>query len=193
VSLDTSVVAIDGTTVRLADGTALDATSVVVAVEGPAASRLLGLPPVGSRPVACVYFDAPTAPTPTKYVMLNGDGMGPALNVAVMSNVAPSYAPAGRHLVAAAVPAPPTTTELDVDVRTQLRSWWGPQVDQWRHLRTYRIEHGQPDQSPPFHPKRAVSLGGGVFVCGDHRDTGSIQGAMYSGRRCAEAVLSASA
>jgi phytoene dehydrogenase-like protein len=193
VSLDTSVVAIDGTTVRLADGTALDATSVVVAVEGPAASRLLGLPPVGSRPVACVYFDAPTAPTPTKYVMLNGDGMGPALNVAVMSNVASPYAPAGRHLVAAAVPAPPTTTELDVDVRTQLRSWWGPQVDQWRHLRTYRIEHGQPDQSPPFHPKRAVSLGGGVFVCGDHRDTGSIQGAMYSGRRCAEAVLSTSA
>jgi hypothetical protein len=27
-----------------------------------------------------------------------------------------------------------------------------------------------------------------LFVCGDHRDTGSSQGAMFSGRRCAEAV-----
>jgi predicted NAD/FAD-dependent oxidoreductase len=69
-----------------------------------------------------------------------------------------------------------------------LRSWWGPQVDNWRHLRTYCIEHGQPDQTPPFNPKKSVSLGNGIFVCGDHRDTGSIQGAMFSGRRCAEAV-----
>jgi hypothetical protein len=44
-------------------------------------------------------------------------------------------------------------------------------------------------QAPPFHPKQAVSLGDGRFVCGDHRDTGSIQGAMFSGRRCGEAVV----
>ena len=29
-----------------------------------------------------------------------------------------------------------------------------------------------------------------VVVCGDRRDTASIQGALYSGRRCADAVLS---
>ncbi|MFM7871794.1 MAG: FAD-dependent oxidoreductase [Actinomycetota bacterium] len=34
-----------------------------------------------------------------------------------------------------------------------------------------------------------MALGEGLFVCGDHRDTASIQGALYSGRRCAEAVL----
>ena len=27
------------------------------------------------------------------------------------------------------------------------------------------------------------------YVAGDHRDTASIQGALYSGRRCGEAVL----
>ena len=70
----------------------------------------------------------------------------------------------------------------------QLRGWWGSQVDAWRHLRTYRIAHGQPDQSPPFAPEARVALGDGRFVCGDHRDTGSIQGALFSGRRCAEAV-----
>lgn len=62
-------------------------------------------------------------------------------------------------------------------------------LDSWQHLRTDAIAHGQPSQSPPFSPKRRVSLGDGLFVCGDHRDTASIQGALYSGRRTAEAVL----
>jgi predicted NAD/FAD-dependent oxidoreductase len=113
------------------------------------------------------------------------------MNVAVMSNVAPTYAPAGQHLIAAAVPG---LLDADVDggleaaARRQLRGWWGASVDRWRHLRTYSIPHGQPDQSPPLHPKKRVSLGDDLFVCGDHRDTGSIQGALFSGRRCAESV-----
>ena len=38
--------------------------------------------------------------------------------------------------------------------------------------------------------KRSVSLGEGLFVCGDHRDTASTQGALFSGGRAAIAVLS---
>jgi hypothetical protein len=52
-----------------------------------------------------------------------------------------------------------------------------------------RIAHGHPDQRPGFCPKQAVRLGDGRYVCGDHRDTASIQGALYSGRRTASAVL----
>ncbi|MEN9506377.1 MAG: hypothetical protein RI958_2303 [Actinomycetota bacterium] len=189
VELGVAVTAVDGRSVRRANGTLLEARSVVVATEGPAAAALLGLPPVGSKSVACVYFDAPMAPTSARYVMLDGDGSGPAMNVTVMSNVAPTYAPTGRHLIAAAVPNPSESVDLEAAIRSQLRRWWGAQVDHWRHLQTYRIAHGQPDQSPPFHPKRKVALGDGLFVCGDHRDTGSIQGALHSGRRCAEAVL----
>ena len=39
-------------------------------------------------------------------------------------------------------------------------------------------------------PRRGVPCGcaTGLFVCGDHRDTGSLQGALYSGRRAAAAV-----
>lgn len=195
VRLGTSVDAVDGTTVITTDGHRIEARTVIIATEGPEAGRLLGLRRVGSRSVACLYFDAAAAPTSHRYVVINAEGAGPVLNVAVMSNVAQGYAPPGRHLVAAVVPgelavdATLDDEELDVRVRRQLRGWWGPQVDSWRHLRTYRIAHGQPDQSPPFLPKRRVSLGGGRFVCGDHRDTGSIQGALYSGRRCAEAVI----
>jgi len=190
VVLGTPVASVAPGSVTAADGRGVAADQVVVATEGPVAARLLGLPPVGSRTVSCVWFAADQAPVPDKLIALDGTGEGPALNVAIMSNVAPSYAPPGRALVAAACPGL-TDADLEPAVRRQLRGWWGAQVDRWTHLRTDVIEHGQPEQRPPFHPKRRVALGDGLFVCGDHRDTPSIQGALFSGRRCAEAVLSA--
>ena len=175
------------TSVRLDGGVEIDASAVVVATDGPTASELLGIDAVDSKAAGCVYFAADAAPTETKYVVLDGTGAGPVLNVAVMSNVAPSYAPTGRHLVAAALPGH-ADGDLEAAARRQLRTWWGSQVDRWDHLATYRIPHGQPRQSPPFSPKRPVRLADGRFVCGDHRDTASIQGALHSGRRCADAV-----
>jgi len=122
--------------------------------------------------------------------MLDGEASGPAKNVAVMSEVSPSYAPAGRALVAAAVPGPaaldPTITRR---VQEQLARWFDAGTADWEHLRTDVIAHGQPAQGPPLHPKQPVALGDGVFVCGDHRDTASTQGAMFSGGRTAAAVL----
>jgi hypothetical protein len=123
--------------------------------------------------------------------VLDAMASGPALNVAIMTNVSPDYGPGdGRALIAAACPAT-DRTDLEPSVRAQLRAWWGPTVDAWTHLRTNSIAHGQPDQLPPFRPKQRQSLGDGLFVCGDHRDTPSIQGALFSGSRCADAVLSA--
>ena len=162
------------------------ATDIVVAVEGPAASRLLGLPEVESNPATCVWFAADAAPITDPVLVLDGDG--PALNIAVMSNISADYAPAGKALIGGACPG-----VLDPDaepaVRAQLRALWGAQVDGWRHLRTDAIPHGQPAQPPAFPPKQRTALGEGLHVCGDHRDTASIQGALFSGRRCAETIL----
>lgn len=188
IHLNTRVSTVDGTTVTLASGESITARAVVVATDGPTASSLLDIPIVESRKVGCVYFSADTPPTKEKYVVLDGTGNGPVLNVAVISNVAPSYAPADKHLIVAALPGV-TDGDLEAMSRQQLRSWWGPQVDDWKHLRTYVINHGGPVQKPPFSPKQRVELGNGLFVCGDHRDTGSLQGAMFSGRRCGEAVV----
>lgn len=187
VYVNTAAASVQPRSVTLANGSTISAKAVVVATEGPVAQKLLGLAPVASRSAGCVYFATDTAPIDGPYIVLDGHGHGPVLNVAVMSNVSSAYAPRGQHLVAAALPGV-IDGNLEEQARVQLRSWWGSQVDTWRHLRTYKIEHGQPAQDPPFHPKKKVSLGEGLFVCGDHRDTGSIQGAMFSGRRCAEAV-----
>jgi len=197
VHLGAAVAAVAPGEVRLADGRTLGAQSVVVATDGPHAAELLREQHVahpGSRKVSCVWFAAPAAPIDGKLIVLDGTLAGPALNVAVMSNVSPDYAPPGRALIAGAC-----TNAVDKDlaalpdaVRAQLRKWWGPQVDGWQVLRTDTIVHGQPDSQPPLRPKQRVSLGDGLYVCGDHRDTPSIQGALFSGRRTAEALLASS-
>lgn len=186
IHLDSPVTATTATSVTVG-GEQVAAAAVVVATEGPVAAALLDLAPVESKSVGAVYFSAPEPPVADKLVVLDGSGRGPVLNVAVMSNVAPSYAPGGSHLIVAALPGHDGPT-IENDARSQLRDWWGPQVDTWDHVATYRIAHGQPRQRPPFDPKQRVRLDDGRFVCGDHRDTASSQGAMYSGRRCGLAI-----
>lgn len=186
IHLNTPVTAVHSDGVEV-DGRRIDARAVLVATEGPVAASMLGLPTVRSRSVSCVYFAADQAPTTSRYIILDGTAEGPALNIAVMSNISDHYAPAGGHLIAAAVPGS-LDENLEVDVREQMAGMFGPRARSWRHLRTYRIAHGQPDQSPPFSPKKRVHLRGNIFVAGDHRDTASIQGALFSGRRSADAV-----
>lgn len=190
VHLNTKVASIDGRTVVTIDGRRIEARAVVIATELPAARNLVALPDRVSRSAGAVYFAADSAPTDSRLVILDGTGKGPVLNAAVMSNVAASYAPPGKHLVVAALPQV-IDGDLESMARDQLRTWWGPQVDSWRHLRTYRIAHAGVEQRPPFSPKRNIALGNGIFVCGDHRDTGSLQGALFSGRRCGELVAGA--
>ena len=187
IHLNTRIANVTSQSVITETGHTISSKAVIVAVEGPAAAKLTGIAPVQSRSVSCVYFASNSAPTDKKLIILDGTGKGPVLNIAVMSNIAPTYAPAGQHLIAAALPGQIGDNVEEV-ARQQLQTMFGSQVSSWKHLRTYRIEHGQPDQSPPFAPKKKQHHDNDVFVCGDHRDTASIQGALFSGRRCADSV-----
>jgi phytoene dehydrogenase-like protein len=191
VHLGTTVNEVTKSGVVLSDSRVVAARAVVVATEGPTAARLLGLTDPGSRSVAAVSFAVDVAPLRDRVVILDGERRGPATNVVVMSNVAPSYAPPDSALVVAEIPLPSHTsdTELVAAVRRQLRGWWGHQVDGWEPISTIRIPHAHPDQRAGTSLKQRVRLGAGRYVCGDHRDTASIQGALYSGRRAASAVL----
>lgn len=195
IRLDSPVASTGPREVRLGSGERLAAAAVVVATEGPEAARLTGrIPAPASRPVSCLYFAASRPPVDDPILLLDGDGEGPVNNLAVPSQVASSYAPPGSSLVSATVlEGPSETGDLERAVRRQLSGWFGPEVEGWRHLRTYTIPHAQPDQTPPaLDPaERPVVLDDGTFVCGDHRSTASLHGALLSGRKAAEAVLQA--
>ena len=192
----------DGTgVVRLASGETLRAKAVIIATNWHTASHLISTMPTASRPAfqapksrstTCLYFAADTAPFTEPMLVLNGTGRGLVNNICVPSNVAPLYAPKGQALVSASVIGSPQTDDetLVAAVRKEMTAYFGAEVQSWRHLRTYHIEHALPDQTPPAlaPPERPMRLTNSLFIAGDHRTTGSIQGALISGRHTAEAV-----
>ena len=115
--------------------------------------------------------------------MLNGDGAGPINNCSVVSAVAPSYAPAGASLISVTV----LQRSHEPDVRAQLTQWFGEKVARWQHLRTYSIPYAQPAQLT-YKPKPAL-VQPGVYRCGDYAENASIDGALASGHRAAQALL----
>ena len=179
--------------VVLAGGERLAAEAVVVAADAPEASRLTGaVEAPAPRGVTTLHYAAESSPVGEPVLVLDGEGRGPVNDLCVSSDVAPSYAPPGAALVSATVLGVPPLDDaaLDGAVRDQLRGWFGAQVAGWRLLRALRIPFALPAQTPAalVPAERPVRLREGLFVCGDHRDTASLQGAMVSGRRAAAAV-----
>jgi phytoene dehydrogenase-like protein len=177
--------------VRLAGGECLPAKAVVIAADLPEAVRLLpDLTPPGSHGTACLYFAASEPPVKQPILVLAGEGSGPINHLCVPSTVARSYAPSGQALISASTVGVPDGDDaaLERDVRQQLGGWFGPTVASWRHLRTYRIPFSLPARASLEPAALPVRRRPGLYICGDHRETPSLQGAMASGRRAAEAV-----
>ena len=179
--------------ITLNGGETLTARAIVVATEAPAAAHLVGEAEPASRSVSCFYYSAGEPPLPRPMLALNGDGAGPVNNFAVMSLVTPSYAPPGKHLISVSVLGTQELTDAQLSgfIIAQLKNWFGPVARSWRLLKSYRIPHAQPQQFPGAlqPPERSVRVRPGIYLCGDHRDNASINGAMRSGRRAAQAVL----
>jgi phytoene dehydrogenase-like protein len=194
IRLQTRVAEVQPEGVRLADGTQLAARAVVLATDCPSAVQLSHQPTLATTNCStiCFYFAASQPPVSEPILILNGDGRGPINHLTVPSNVSARYAPADEALISVSVvglrhEAP---DDLRRAVQEQLAEWFGPPARQWRHLRTYTIEHALPAQ-----PAGTVTLEGkdtrlesGVYCCGDHRQAASIQGAMLSGRKTAERI-----
>lgn len=119
-------------------------------------------------------------------LVIDGQRRGPVVNTVVMTNAAPTYSTVGRPLVAASV------LGVDADeamVRSHLAKLYRTNTAPWELAGTYAIEYALPFHAVGQPLRQSVNFGGGIFVAGDHRDTPSIQGALVSGRRAAEAVL----
>ena len=179
---------------RLESGEWVEGDAFVVA-HPPGAGRALlsDLPRVSWCSTTCLYFAASEPPMELPILVLDGNGRGPVNNLCVPSQVAPSYAPQGCTLISASVLETPAASdgELEESVRKQMGEWFGNVVESWELLRIYRVPQALPAQIPPSlePPERFVRLENRLYVCGDHRDTASIQGAMVSGRRAAVALL----
>jgi hypothetical protein len=106
--------------------------------------------------------------------------------------VATGYAPPGKHLISVIVPGYPdeSETEIEQEVRKELKERFGNHVQEWVFLRSYAISHALPRPKPPtLNPYRtSCHLGNNLFDCSEMGTLPSIQWALLAGKRGAEAV-----
>lgn len=171
---------------------------IVLAVDAVVASKMLGQPEPEMQSTCCDYFAVPpTAMSKRlreKSLMLNGEGaVGSVNHVFVPTNTIPELSPDDRALV--------SVTRIEVDhsnetndlsgLRSELHDWFGDSVESWEHLRSYRIEKALPNQPVGFFResgdgKPVATDQPNVLLCGDYMQSGSINGALGSGRKAAE-------
>ena len=170
--------------VRLADGSALAARAVVVATEAAEAGRLLpGLDVPAARAVTTLYHAAPVSPLREPTLLVDSDRE--LLNSVVLSEVVPGCSGDGRALVSTSVLGDGAD---EAKVRARLGELYGADASGWEHLADYRIPAALPAMPAPHPLIRGTRFATGRYVCGDHRATGSVQGALASGARAAREV-----
>lgn len=195
VSLRRRVEAIEGTDgafTLTVDGERVRTRRLVVAAGAREAAELTGQYTPTTKGVVTHWFAADELPTDVTllHVDARATSGGPVLNTAVVSSVAPTYAPVGRHLVqASALLRRGHEAPREEDVRRHAGELLGASSARWRTLARYEVPDALPVQLPPFSERRSVVIDRGIVLCGDHRDTASIQGALVSGQRAAQAVL----
>ncbi|MFF9042721.1 NAD(P)/FAD-dependent oxidoreductase [Streptomyces parvulus] len=163
--------------------------AVLVATDARAAAALLpGLRVPDFHPVTVVHHTTDDPPATGASLLLDADRGGPVAHTAVVSEVDPSRAPAGRALVSTTVLGPPPS-DVDTAVRIHLARLYGTSTTRWETLAVHHTPEAVPAMRPPHDPRRPVRLLAGLYVCGDHRDTSTVQGALHSGHRASTAIL----
>ena len=170
-------------------GTRHRATAIVLATDASTTARLLGYDrqPKWNH-TSCLYFAADETPLAEPIIALRGDRDGLIHNLCVPSQVAPGYAPEGQSLISISVINDHATdATLTETVERELINWFGEAAKTWTHLRTEHLPQALP-VAPPGH-----AIGNrrekGLWICGDHTRSGSIEGAIQSGVETAAEIL----
>ncbi|MGW3123879.1 NAD(P)/FAD-dependent oxidoreductase [Streptomyces sp. NPDC001107] len=163
--------------------------AVLLATDARAAADLLpGLRVPDFHPLTVLHHTTDEPPATGSSLLLDADRGGPVAHTAVVSAVDPGRAPAGRALISSTVLGPPPP-ELDTAVRMHLSRLYGTSTARWETLTVHHTAEAVPAMRPPHDLRRPVRLLAGLYVCGDHRDTSTVQGALHSAHRASTAIL----
>jgi phytoene dehydrogenase-like protein len=191
VRLNTAVASLEGSVVRLQNGERIQAGKVVVATDAHTADRLLGKASNQAHNVTtCTYFAADRSPLSKKMLVLNPNRLSVVHHLCIPSDIAPVYAPEGKTLISVSTQGLDLANEqkLTLDIRLELGQWFGVEVQNWRHLRTYHLPHALPRYEAGI-THEALKLSDTLYRCGDYTAYPSLNAAMQTGREVAEMIL----
>ncbi len=186
------VTSVSTTSVTTREHGRIGCRALLLATGARAAAELLpGLRLPAFHPVTVLHHTTDETPLTEDALLLDADRGGPVAHTAVVSRVDPTRAPEGRALISSTVlGTPPAAAHLDAAVRAQLARLYGTSTTRWELLAVHHDPEAVPAMPSPHDPHRPVRLLAGLYVCGDHRDTSTVQGALHSARRAAHALLS---
>lgn len=190
VKLNTKVVKIDGNRVYLENGDRLYGEKIVLATDGFHADKLLGNDtPRKFNSTTCTYFSADSSPLKEKMLVLNPNRTSMIHNMCVPSDIAPFYAPNGKSLVSVSTQGFDlhNETELAKNIKRELTTWYGKEVETWQHLKTYHIPQALPNFDISLVDKN-LKISDILYQCGDTTAYPSLNAAMATGRKVAEMI-----
>ncbi|MEV0182989.1 NAD(P)/FAD-dependent oxidoreductase [Streptomyces sp. NPDC050625] len=183
------VTSVSTTSVTTAEHGEIRCRAVLLATDARAAAELLpGLRVPDFHPVTVVHHTTDEPLGTGASLLLDADRGGPVAHTAMVSAVDPSRAPADRTLVSSTVLGTPPEG-VDTAVRMHLSRLYGTSTRRWETLAVHHTAEAVPAMRPPHDPRRPVRLLAGLYVCGDHRDTSTVQGALHSAHRATAAIL----
>ena len=183
------VTSVATTSVTTAEHGEIRCRAVLLATDARAAAELLpGLRVPDFHPVTVVHHTTDEPPRTGAALLLDADRGGPVAHTAVISEVDPGRAPEGRSLISSTVLGRPPA-DLDTAVRTHLARLYGTPTHRWETLAVHHTPEAVPAMPAPHDLRRPVRLLAGLYVCGDHRDTSTVQGALHSAHRATSAIL----
>lgn len=160
-----------------------------------AAELLPGLRVPEFHPVTVLHHAADAAPPTSEAaltsLLVDADRRGPVTHTTVASAVDPSRALPGRTLVTSVIlghHAQDAIGALDRAARPQLTALHRASAQRWELLAAYQKRDAVAAMPAPHDSRRPVRVLSGLYVCGDHRDTSTTQGALRSAGRAAEAI-----
>ncbi len=186
--------AIDKNKIICEDRQIFETDKIIIATEATGfASRYISKNKQNFNQVTNVYFEAKVAPTKKAVVVLNATSDKKWFNnLTVMTNISEKYAPKGKVLIAISLNGIPKIDDetLANNMKTELKKWYGNQVNDWKMIKSYRIKYALPNQNHVKNEvdKNDIQINDNLFVCGDHLMNGSINAAMKSGRLVAELI-----
>jgi len=183
VRLSSKVVSLASGKVRLQSGETLVADWIVVAVDPNSLGALLpSAPRVTMQGVGFHCYLASERPLglPCVYTPCLSS---PIYTVAVMSDIAPNYLPGGidSHLVYISH----QTGMNSGATRAALAELFGPAVADWKEITGFDIAAALPTTKALV----PAPFAAGVVLAGDYLESPSMNGALASGRKAAEAIL----
>ena len=194
IQYNTKVTDIDGNKVTTVDGTVLEANQILLATTANELSKkFYPNQKMASHQVTNIYFESNEAPTEKAVVVLNASTHKKWVNnLTVMSNVSKAYAPKGKVLISVSYNGIPNIDDVALaeNMKQELKQWYGEKVNNWKMLKSYRIEYALPAQESVRNeiPFSEIKISDSLFIFGDNLLNGSINAALKTGRLAAEAM-----